>query len=1061
MLGGRLREGPLATGAALLVLWALLLAATWRVTLAPGWVGPWSSDTWGHVAKAEYLLQCWKAGVLFPSIHPTWYLGHELFRYYAPVPYYLLALLLAALGDPARAAQWYVVLALGVGGSSFLLFRRNVGLVPAALAGLFFAFYPDHWRVAFAEGNLPRLSVVALLPVGAWLAHGVLQAETRKSRTRALGLSLLVALMVLCHAMAAAIAITMLMAFGILYTLWSQQRAQGLLHLLLSLALGLALSAWWLLPSLQGGITGLSAAAMSEALASFLPSQALNPTLRLGNPEAFYLGLSFPLGLLSLTFWRRMRSLERGAVLTGLLAGLMPLSPVRGLWAALPGSHLLWPIRFTSLAGTFLPLGLAAVLRDVRGATRYICAGVLVAVLGVDAWGTLPLAHPQAPPTWLEEIASRMEHLPGWRVATLDLSRMGSKPTRFLPREQVYGWAYQGAPNARAVATLNEALTSGLGDYVVDRLEEMGVDDVLWLDVPPAQPNVLRGLETAGFRVLSVSGSQMWLHRDGFGPRVFRVAYPVLGIGTGAYNVAPLWPQIAVGGERPLDHYRLEELQEFATLFLSRATWHDREKAEALVRSYAEAGGTVVVDLTGSPQDIWARVPKFLGVYAEPVWLEGPQVLHGPKGDVRLAPFPPQEGGPWLAHTPQGMDLEPVWTFSYLGEEATAIGRLRIGRGAVWFVGLNLPWHARATGDPASRALLGQLLGLAEGEPPSRQTIPAAAYSAGPEGHRFHLQDLPGGWVLVPVSWRDDVRVRWNGADVEVMPMNDMIWAHLPAGEGVLEVGSRLPPGRLAGTGITLLAGLLAGLWMARRSVARRGLAATLAVLTLLGLAARPALAAGPIVVDGQFGDWDGQAHIDDPVGDAHIPSTDIQHFYWATNPGDGTAYFMIQRAQEQPRRGVFYLLWIDADNNGQYAEPQDRLVTILYRAMNQEGLVTVTVLTGTGQPLNTYGGDWGDNRQEGGTRCEFGVSFADLGIGPGQAIRMFLQSAPGGEGHLVSDRAPDAGDIQWSPVDALGFGLLALVLGGGVVLLTLTRRAQERKAVPVAVGHQDGMGRR
>ncbi|MBC7222669.1 MAG: hypothetical protein H5T59_00065 [Anaerolineae bacterium] len=973
-------------------------------------------------------------------------------RYYAPVLYYFLAGLIALLGDPARAAQWYVLLALGFGGSCFLLFRRDLGLVPATLAALLFAFYPDHWRVAYAEGNLPRLAVVALLPLAAWLTYRVLQGGGKGRARHALGLACLVVWMVLCHAMAAAIALAVLMVFGVLYVLWSRHRARGLFHLVASVALGLALSAWWLLPSLRGGITGLSTAAMSEALASFPPAQALNPTLRLGDQEAFYLGLTFVLGLAALAFWKRMQPLERGATLAGLLAGMMPLTPMRGLWNALPGSHLLWPIRFTSLAGTFLPLGLAAVLREVRGNVRYACVGALALVLAVDAWGTVRLAHPQDPPGWLLDVAAQMERLPGWRVATLDLSRMGSKPPRFLPREQVYGWAYHGAPNARAVASLNEALTAGLGAYVVDRLEEMGVDDVLWLDVPPAQPNVLRDLQAAGYRTLSASGPQMWLHRDGPGPRVFRVTYPILGIGTGAYNVAPLWPQIGVGGERPLDDYRLEELQQFAVLFLSRATWRDREKAEALVRAYAEAGGTVVVDLTGSPQDVWARVPKFLGVYAEPVWLEGPQVLHGPEGEVHLAPFPPQEGGPWLAHTPQGVDLEPVWTFPYLGDEATAIGRLQMGRGTVWFVGMNLPWHALVTGDPASRALLGKLLGLAAGEQPAREAIPAAAYAAGPEGHRFHLQGLPGGWVLVPVAWRDNVRVRWNGADVEAMPMNDMIGVRLPPGEGVLEVGSVPPPGRLAGMALTGLAGVVALAWGAWRGWLGRALAALIVATVVLGGLAPPALAAGPIVVDGQFGDWDGQAHLDDPAGDAHIPSTDIARFYWATNPGESTAYFMIERYPEQQPRGVIYRLWVDVDNNGQYGEPQDRLVVVRYRARNGDSQVEVTVLTATGQQVNAYGGDWGDSREEGGTHCEFGVSFADLGIGSGQAIRMFVQSSPSSQSNLIPDNAPDSGDIQWSPVDALGYGLLAFFLGSGVVLLALTQHARERKPAPVPV---------
>ena len=45
-----------------------------------------------------------------------------------------------------------------------LLFSRRYGLFWATLGGVFLVLMPDNLRVAFAEGNLPRVLASALLP---------------------------------------------------------------------------------------------------------------------------------------------------------------------------------------------------------------------------------------------------------------------------------------------------------------------------------------------------------------------------------------------------------------------------------------------------------------------------------------------------------------------------------------------------------------------------------------------------------------------------------------------------------------------------------------------------------------------------------------------------------------------------------------------------------------------------------------------------------------------------------------------------------------------------------
>lgn len=66
----------------------------------------------------------------------------------------------------------------------------------------------------------------------------------------------------------------------------------------------------------------------------------------------------------------------------------------------------------------------------------------------------------------------------------------------------------------------------------------------------------------------------------------------------------------------------------------------------------------------------------------------------------------------------------------------------------------------------------------------------------------------------------------------------------------------------------------------------------------------------------------------------------------------------------------------------------------------------------------------------------EFQASFADLGLVLNQTIRFYVVTNPD------KDRAPDAGDIQWSAVDVLGYPLLAgLMIGASLFLWRMQRR--------------------
>ena len=87
--------------------------------------------------------------------------------------------------------------------------------------------------------------------------------------------------------------------------------------------------------------------AASEAIASFPLTDSLNPALRSGNDEAYYLGLSMVLGLaLAALFWRQLPTWSRSLLVTALVTTLISSTVVNEVYKALPFHQLFWPIRF-------------------------------------------------------------------------------------------------------------------------------------------------------------------------------------------------------------------------------------------------------------------------------------------------------------------------------------------------------------------------------------------------------------------------------------------------------------------------------------------------------------------------------------------------------------------------------------------------------------------------------------------------------------------------------------------------------------------------------------------
>lgn len=795
-------ELSVLAGAVVILLAGLFIYQPLLFPANPDQIYPWGSDTWGHLIKADYLGGQIAQGIWYPDLFPGWYGGIQLLRYHAPLPYYLLIGLNQLTPNIWWAGNLFLFLTSVGGGLTFLLYRRWLGFLPAVAAGVLFIMLPDNLRVAFAEGNLPRALATALLPLTFYFFLRLTIFDGK--RWPFLGVALCIALVVLSHAMMAAIFLVCCGLFAVVSGLLAAAPFRSVRRGILALTIGALLSAWWLLPSLTGGITEIDQQAASDALAAFPVTVSLNPLLRGGNLETYYLGFSLAAGLaLAAVLWRRIEPWQRALLVTALITALVSSTVLSDLYNALPFHQLFWPIRFLSFAGfamLLVAIGIFASLWHKRTAGHLnlyqLGAAAVLILLVIDFNPSLQLVKGREQPEDLLRFSQRLNELNGWRVATADLSHLGSAPSYLFTnpggREQVFGWAFQGSVIAPLLARVNQSMVEGLDAYLVDRLALIGADDVVVLSQPEIPSSFGQTLESAGYRLdLKVQEMSLY-HRDGV-PRAYTIPHRIFGIGRGAQNLALLFPEVVVGESEYLDDYEPEFLQQFDQLFLSGFKWHNREQAEAGVLRFMEQGGErVVVDLTGVPTEALSRQPKFLDVYGETVLAVHQVELVEDGQTEQLMPFSGKYR-PWITFSPQGVD-DVLVGFNYPIASGNVLAVKNQGGQQIHFLGLNLIFHTLLTGDPAAMDLLEKLFQTPSGQAPIREIVPLEGYQAHQGGYRFDYQVAKETQVLVPIAHHAGTRVYIDQQAVPSRSIDQLTYVTFPAGRHRVEVRSEAVP---------------------------------------------------------------------------------------------------------------------------------------------------------------------------------------------------------------------------------------------------------------------------
>lgn len=682
---------------------------------------PWGSDTFGHIFKSDLLYKSIKEGDLYPLYTQLWYNGIQPFRYWAPIPYYFMALMqFMTNGNPIWAYNLFIAATFIIGSLGWLLIGiKEKRIFLATFLGILFFIMPDNIRIFFSEGNIPRVVVTMFVP---YLIYFVWLFTEYEKKHMIIPVILTLCVITLCHLMMTAMLIVTIFLFLLIYGFINKKYFASLQFAVAS-AVSLALCGIWLYPALQGGIFAIDTSAVAEVMKAltFPFTQSLNPFMRLSNIEIFYFGLSFILISIMGIFLSNKKSIPGFATLIIIFLGTT--TAFVPFLMKLPLNQVFWMMRFTPFAYAVFLIALL----QWRNIKRYAMI-IIAVVLLLDSFVSFNLLAFNSSPSY--EITAMLDDAKkntSQRIAIMDLSEFGSYPSYYICNGKdnklyAFGWAWQGANTAQNIVMLNTALEKEYYTYMFDRALEMGCDTVL---VKKGKVKSLEKLYTAAiannYNLVKEYNLAYLFKRET--PESFgvKVKYYGLAVGKTAANIVLEFPGFEIASDDYLDNYTVEELKQYEVIYLSEFKYKDKDTAEELVIKAANSGVQIVVDMDRVPNDPLTNRLTFLGITAQPIQFE-----------YQLPPLHVQE----VVRFPVTFKKEhKIWNTVYLENVPNPLGFSWFGGNKLVFIGqhenrnitfvaFNILYHGIENKDQEVIDIFGTAIGKMQNQLPYREIVP-------------------------------------------------------------------------------------------------------------------------------------------------------------------------------------------------------------------------------------------------------------------------------------------------------------------------------------------------
>lgn len=652
---------------------------------------PWGSDTYGHLYKGNILYDAFKEGNLFLNYNESWYNGIQPFRYWAPLPYYILAIINLMTNDIIITYNLFIVFVFILGGFGWLSFGYYVKRQNLALAfAIMWFFLPDNLRVLFSEGNIPFVVVNSLIP---FVFYYYYRSINEKRIVYYLGLTFLMSIITLTHAMIAAMLGMSILILAFINSIIDKNYFKNLLGLVYAF-LGTMIPLFWLYPALKGGIIGLNKNAVADVMEglTYPLNVSLNPYLRFENIEVYYFGLTFAIVVgFGLLFSRKN---EKALFISSLIILLGTTKAALPFLQKLPMNQLFWMRRFTSIAIAMIIIALMK-WKSLRKSVLIL----IVSILMIDSMCSFYLlGFNRQYPSDLVKIFDTASKISTQRIGVLDNSSFGSFPSYYIPynsvdgtKDQIYGWAWQGAKTSENIVMLNTSLEKGYYELMFDRALELGADTLV---VRKRLINNYTSLDnaavTVGYKKVRENNESI-IYRypviDKFGTSP---QYEGITIGRYSSNAVYLFPKLQVTDSVFLDEYTYDELKNKKVVYLSGFKFRNKKAAENLVLKLSRNGVKVIIDVTGFEGD------EFLGVTAEPITINknyGDLIYKN--HELNTKNFP-SEYNKWRTYFLNGIENKESYgvvdskIINYIGKK---------DNDDLIFIGLNLPYYAFLTKD--------------------------------------------------------------------------------------------------------------------------------------------------------------------------------------------------------------------------------------------------------------------------------------------------------------------------------------------------------------------------
>lgn len=693
---------------------------------------PLGTDIYGHLYKSDFLYSSIQNGDFYPLYSAEWYNGLQPFRYWAPIPYYIMAFLQwIAGGDVINGFILYIGFSFLVGALGWILWGiKERRILLCTFFSFLWFFFPDNLRVFFSEGNLPRMTVTIMLP---YIFYFIWNFVIRKEKGKLVPIILLMTLITLTHAMIAAMVGVGTFIFLLIYAIINK-KIKYPIYCLCGMLSGIFISGIWLIPGLVGGIMSTDSGSITSMLFTDI-STSLNPILRFDSIGEFYYGLAVILisilGIIAASKKSVPGFINAIIIFLGTTTLLAPLVTL------LPLSDLLWFRRFTPIAYALFIASMIAWKKCRKPVMVLLCC-----LLVADSIPSFQLKafHESMPASvgyeTQEEVASeylfdQAKELTNQRISLMDLSSFGPFPSYYIPTPEpkidyTFGWAWQGATTGPNIVKLNTALEESQFLYLFDRNLELGNDTVI-----VAKAFVKNGSEgltklkysakAIGYQVIDETDTTILFHMET--PECFGLIthYSALAIGNSAKEISMQFPAFEEGRSNNLEDYTLEELTTYEKLYLSDFTYTNKANAEELLKAVSHSGTKVYIDMNRIPINPTTRRTEFLGVNAQPISFEGdfPEIYY--KNQLIEGGDFPSEYNPW--NTVYLDNLDSSSAFSWFADQQLSVIGTKHNDNLV-FLGYNLFYYATETRDENISKLIKEIMNISESSLPKREIVP-------------------------------------------------------------------------------------------------------------------------------------------------------------------------------------------------------------------------------------------------------------------------------------------------------------------------------------------------